>query len=83
MERKHVLLVTNAVTDTEVLQIKDSLFASQTVPVSIKLSLVHVVSTLPTSYLNIPSMITLADRYYQEARDNLARVGDCLNISKN
>lgn len=83
MERKHVLLVANAVTDTEVLQIKDSLLTTpQLSPVSIKLSLVHVVPTLPTCYLNISSMITLADRYYHEARDNLARVGDHLNISK-
>ncbi|HVY52886.1 MAG TPA: hypothetical protein VHA13_00010 [Gammaproteobacteria bacterium] len=80
--RKHVLLVTNAVSDQEVIQIKESLFTPQLVPMSIKLSLVHVVPTLPTCYFNIPSMITLADRYYQEARDNLERVGDALNISK-
>ncbi len=84
-QRKHVLLVTNAVTDKEVDQVKGAIVSPaspQFFPVTIKVSLVHVVPTLPTCYFNIPSMIMLADRYYQEARENLTRVGDLLNISK-
>lgn len=81
-QRKHILLVTNAVTGTEVATIREALTSPQFLPVSVKVSLVHVVPTLPTCYFNIPSMIMLADRYYQEARDNLMQVGDALNISK-
>ena len=79
---KHVLLVTNTVSEAEVAQIKEAVTTPQILPVPIKLSLVHVIPTLPTCYFNIPSMIVLADRYYQEARENLARIGDTLNISK-
>lgn len=84
-QRKHILLVTNAVTDKEVAQVKSAIIAPaapQFLPVNIKISLVHVVPTLPTCYFNIPSMIMLADRYYQEAKDSLANVGDALNVSK-
>lgn len=84
-QKKHVLLVTNSVTDNELAQVKEAIIDTTTprlIPVSIKISLVHVVPTLPTCYFNIPSMIMLADRYYQEAKDNLARVGNQLNISK-
>jgi hypothetical protein len=81
-QKKHVLLVTNAVTKEEITQVQDAVRTPQLVPVTFKISLVHVIPTLPTCYFNIPSMIMLADRYYQEARDNLARVGDELNISK-
>ncbi len=81
-QKKHVLVVTNAVTDDEVSQIKAAIRLPQLIPVSIKISLVHVIPNLPTCYFNIPSMIMLADRYYQEARENLTRIGDHLNISK-
>jgi len=81
-QRKHVLLVTNAVTEEEIGQVNEAVRTPQIVPVTIKVSLVHVIPTLPTCYFNIPSMIMLADRYYQEARDNLTRVGDMLNVSK-
>ncbi len=81
-QKKHILLVTNAVTSEEITQVQEAVRTPQLVPVSLKISLVHVIPTMPTCYFNIPSMITLADRYYQEARDNLARVGDDLNISK-
>jgi len=81
-QKKHVLVVTNAVTDEELSQIKEAMKVPPTMPTAIKVSLVHVIPALPTCYFNIPSMITLADRYYQEARENLTRVGDVLNISK-
>ncbi len=81
-QRKHVLLVTNAVTDEEIVQVQEAVRTPQIVPVSFKVSLVHVIPTLPTCYFNIPSMIMLADSYYQEARENLTRIGDRLNISK-
>ena len=81
-QRKHVLLVTNAVTNDEIAQVKEAVLTPQIVPVSMKVSLVHVIPTLPTCYFNIPSMIMLADRYYQEARENLTRLGDELNVSR-
>lgn len=81
-QRKHVLLVTNAVTEEEIFQVKQAVLTPQLIPITVRISLVHVIPTLPTCYFNIPSMIMLADRYYQEARDNLTRVGDALNVSK-
>lgn len=77
---RNVLLVTNATTDAEITQIKQVLARVSAPHLAIKLSLVHVIPTLPTCYFNIPSMVVLADRYYEEARQSLSYVGDFLEI---
>lgn len=81
-KRKQVLIVTNAITDDEVLQIRKA-FTSEFAPkVDIKLSLVHVIPRLPTCYFNIPSMGILIEKYYDEAKQSLSQVGKHLGIAK-
>jgi hypothetical protein len=78
---KNVLLVTNATTDAEISQIKKIILqTTQKAHLAIKLSLVHVIPTLPTCYFNIPSMVLLAERSYEEAKQSLTYVGDFLEI---
>jgi hypothetical protein len=79
---KHVLLVTNAVTETEIALIRDALEQAKKDSMPIKLSLVHVIPNLPTCYFNIPSMVTLAERYYDEAKKCLTTLGNTLGITK-
>ncbi|HEX4045238.1 MAG TPA: hypothetical protein VHZ76_06185 [Gammaproteobacteria bacterium] len=78
--RKQVLIVTNSITDEEVLQIQTA-FGSELTK-NIRLSLVHVIPRLPTCYFNIPSMGILIEKYYDEARQSLSEVGKHLTIGK-
>lgn len=80
--QKHVMLVTNAVTDNEVALIKDALSHAAQIGMDIKLSLVHVIPNLPTCYFNIPSMVILAERYYEEAKTCLTNMSQRLDIAK-
>jgi hypothetical protein len=80
-KKKQILIVTNAITDEEVLQIKKA-FNSDYAPVDIKVSLVHVIPRLPTCYFNIPSMGILVEKYYDEAKDSLTQVGKHLGVAK-
>ncbi len=81
-QRKQVLIVTNAITEEEVLQIKQA-FSSEYAPqMDIKLSLVHVIPHLPTCYFNIPSMGMLVEKYYDEAKQSLSQVGKHLGVAK-
>lgn len=81
-EIKKVLLVTNAVTEIEVNQIKQSLEEIEDQDIKIALSLVHVIPSLPTCYFNIPSMVVIAEQYYTEAKEYLASIGEALNVAK-
>src|SRR5690349_11446119 len=81
-KRKQVLIVTNTITDDEVLQIKKAFTAEYAPTIDIKLSLVHVIPRLPTCYFNIPSMGLLVEKYYDEAKDSLSQVGRHLNVAK-
>ena len=81
-KKKQVLIVTNAITDEEVMQIRKA-FSSEYAPqIDIKLSLVHVIPHLPTCYFNIPSMGLLIEKYYDEAKQSLYHVGKDLGIAK-
>lgn len=81
-KKKQVLIVTNAITEEEVLQIRKA-FNSEVAPdVDIKLSLVHVIPRLPTCYFNIPSMGMLVEKYYDEAKQSLCQVGKHLGVTK-
>jgi hypothetical protein len=80
-ENKKVLLVTNSVSDDEVAQIKQAL-EDYAEGKQIELSLVHVIPNLPTCYFNIPSMVQLAEQYYEEAKGYLTMVGDALDVPK-
>jgi len=81
-EAKKVLLVTNAVNDTEVEQILLALQDSEQQNLQIELSLVHVIPSLPTCYFNIPSMVQLAEQYYGEAKKYLTTIGESLDVPK-
>lgn len=80
--RKQVLIVTNAITDEEVLQISKAFSSENSQKVDIKLNLVHVIPHLPTCYFNIPSMGVLVEKYYDEAKESLHQVGKHLNVAK-
>ncbi len=79
---KQVLIVTNAITDEEVTQIRKAFSAEFAPNMDIKLSLVHVIPRLPTCYFNIPSMGMLIEKYYDEAKNSLGEVGKHLGIAK-
>src|SRR5262245_48167324 len=81
-KRKQVLVVTNAITEEEVLEIKKAFTANTAPHMNMKLSLVHVIPYLPTCYFNIPSMGLLVERYYDEARESLHQVGNHLSVPK-
>ncbi|OGT60855.1 MAG: hypothetical protein A3F14_02480 [Gammaproteobacteria bacterium RIFCSPHIGHO2_12_FULL_43_28] len=80
--KKQVLIVTNSITDDEVLEIQQA-FDDKIAPLmNINLSLVHVIPRLPTCYFNIPSMGILIERYYAEAKKSLNQVGKMLSVTK-
>lgn len=81
-KRKQVLVVTNAITEDEVLQIRKAFSAEFAPQMDIKLSLVHVIPHLPTCYFNIPSMGLLIEKYYDEAKESLSQVGKHLGVAK-
>lgn len=80
--RNQVLIVTNAITEEEVNQIKQAFNQEANAKIDIKLSLVHVIPRLPTCYFNIPSMGILIEKYYDEAKESLTQVGTELNVAK-
>jgi len=79
---KQVLIVTNSLTDEEVIQIQKAFSAEVEQSMDIQLSLVHVIPHLPTCYFNIPSMGMLIEKYYDEAKYSLSQVGNYLGIAK-
>jgi len=79
---KQVLLVTNAITNDEIAQIKQSLTNEKASKLGIKLSLVHVIPRLPTCYFNIPSVGVLIEKYYREAKASLNETGKVLGVAK-
>lgn len=81
-KKKQVLVVTNAITEEEVLHIQQAFHSEYSKQMDIKLSLVHVIPHLPTCYFNIPSMGMLVEKYYDEAKESLNQVGKHLRIAK-
>src|SRR5204863_7413321 len=81
-QRKQVLIVTNAITEDEVSQIKQAFSTEYAPEMEIKVSLVHVIPHLPTCYFNIPSMGMLVEKYYDEAKQSLLHIGNHLNVTK-
>lgn len=80
--KKQVLIVTNAITDEEVIQIRKAFAAEYAQKTDVKLTLVHVIPRLPTCYFNIPTMGMLVEKYYDEAKHSLSQVGKHLGIAK-
>lgn len=81
-EHKNILLVTNSTTDSEIGLIKEAFLSAKEQGLQIKLNLVHVIPHLPTCYFNIPSMVLLAERYYEEATQTLTAIGQVLDVAK-
>jgi len=81
-KKKQVLVVTNAITEDEVTQIRNAFNSEYAPPMDIKLSLVHVIPHLRTCYFIIPSMGLLVEKYYDEAKESLSQVGKHLAIAK-
>lgn len=81
-KRKQVLIITNAITEEEVLEIKNAFSTKDSSRISIKLNLVHVIPYLPTCYFNVPSMGLLVERFYDEAKESLHQVGNHLAVPK-
>ena len=79
---KQVLIVTNAITEEEVSEIRAAFSAENKRDISIRLNLVHVIPRLPTCYFNIPSMGLLLEKYYEEAKQSLGQVGKILGVAK-
>lgn len=83
IEEKRVLIVTNGLSDEEVLAAKKALENEHSNSnFSIRLSLVHVIPHLPTCYFNIPSIGMLIEKYYEEAKKTLEKVGSLLTVSQ-
>src|SRR3990167_6461610 len=81
-KRRQVLILTNSIMDEEVTQIRQAFSSEYAKDTEIKLSLVHVIPRLPTCYFNIPSMGMLIEKYYEEAKQSLLKVGDHLQVPK-
>lgn len=80
--QKNVLVVTNSITEEEVIQIKNALESPAYTALNINLNLVHVIPNLPTCYFNIPSIGVLVEKYFDEAKETLHQVGRHLCITK-
>lgn len=81
-KKKQVLVVTNAMTENEILQIREAFSTESNPKVDIKVSLVHVIPHLPICYFNIPSMGILVEKYYDEAKESLIQIGKHLSVAK-
>lgn len=81
-KRKRVLIVTNAITNEEVLQIRRAFNTEYAPQVGIKLSLVHVIPRLPSCYFSISSMSLLIEKYYDEAKRSLYEIGRRLGVAQ-
>lgn len=81
--RKHILLVINSATDEELVLIKQAIDqAKHEKNMTLKISLVHVLASIPTCYFNIPSMVHLAEQDYKMAKNSIAEVAEKLGVSK-
>lgn len=81
MDKKQVLVVTNAITEEEVSQIVEAIEKEKSSS-AIKVNLVHVIPFMPTCYFNLPSMSVMVERYFDEARESLHQVGKHLGVAK-
>lgn len=81
-KNKQVLIVTNSITEEEVVQIKQAFEANNESSSDIKVNLVHVIPHLPTCYFNIPSMGLLVEKYFDEAKESLTQIGRRLQVAK-
>lgn len=79
--RKHVLLVANALTTAEIEEVTASINQMKTGGADVKVSLLYVKPYFPTCYFHIPSMIALAEDFEDEAKTVLKSLGAQLGLS--
>ena len=80
-QKRQVLVVTNEMSDEEISQIYQA-FSKEEQTSDIQLTLVHIIPRLPTCYFSIPSMGTLVEKYYHEAKHTLGKIGKHLSVAK-
>ncbi len=80
--KKQVLIVTNEITEDEVVQIRQSVNSSYAPQINIQLTLVHVLPRFQSGYFNISSMNSLVERCYAEARRSLQEIGKRLGVAQ-
>ena len=80
-QNKHVLVVTNAMTEEEVAKIR-AFRVENAQKMDISISLVHVIPRIPACYFNIPSIGMLVEKCYDEAKESLCQVGKHLGVAK-
>lgn len=81
-ETKNVLLVTNMTSEEEIAQVQEALSKVKDQKMILRLMIAHVIPSLPACYFNMPSMVKLAERYYEEATQALSKVGHSLGVAK-
>lgn len=81
-ETRNVLLVTNTTSEDEIIQIRDAFSKVKEQGMKVNLIIVHVIPSLPACYFNMPSMVKLAERYYEEATQALSSIGRSLGVTK-
>ncbi len=84
MERlgyRHALLVTNLLPDNEDSIVQQALALRDAWPM-IKLTLVHVITKIPTFYFQVPSIIDIQDKLCDEAKHKLVKLGERLAIAE-
>ena len=79
--RKHVLLVANALSMPEIEEVTASINHMKSIGTDIKISLLYVKPYFPTCYFHIPSMIALAEDFETEAKILLESLGKRLDLS--
>src|SRR5688572_29927968 len=82
IDTRNVLLVTNTVSEEEISQIREAFMTAKDQDISINPIIAHVVPSLPACYFNMPSMVKLAERYYEEATQALSAIGSTLGVAK-
>lgn len=81
-DAKNVLMVTNSASEIEISEVRSAFTQANSKALSIRLRLVHVIPSLPACYFNMPSMVRLAEHYYEEATRSLSAVGTALGVGK-
>ncbi len=78
---RHALLVTNLLPEDEASIVEQANSIRQAY-FNIKLSLIHVITKIPTFYFQVPSIIDIQDKMFDEAKIKIANLASKLNISQ-
>mgnify|MGYP000182761688 CR=1 FL=1 len=79
-DRKHILLVANTLSKAEVAQIQETLNQMRREGMNTKVSVLYVKPYLPSCYVHVPSMISVAEDFEEEAKESLHHISKQLNV---